>query len=185
MIAHEYVPIKSSHFKHQSLFLHEWNIVLPWIAISISSWFILKLDQQLVIIMLQVFTTKCVILVTWHPGVGVRCLLVTAMVWLPPAVLTCTWTIFSSAWFKLTWYPGQTYINTHSGMCTSISWRHTTNSLVCLSHTLLSYTSNAVVTSMQDRKAIEVGCTVVENGRISSCQWQWQNTARKQINLLA
>ena len=45
-------------------------------------------------------------------GIGGRCLLVTAVVFLPPVVSTCTSVIFSSAWFKLTWYPGQTHINT-------------------------------------------------------------------------
>ena len=70
----------------------------------------------------------------------------------------------------------RTNIHQHTFICTNTSRRHTTNRFVCLSHTLLPYTSwNAVVTSVQDRNAIERACVEsagVENGHISSCQRQ-------------
>ena len=106
---------------------------------------------------------------TWCPGVGGHCLMVTAVVCLPPVVLTfadfdmyiscfSSTRAVSSCWHGT---QGKHTSHTHSGIYTHISRRQTTNSLVCLSHTLLPYTRyRAVVIPMQYRNAVELPLVV-------------------------
>ena len=63
-------------------------------------------------------------------------------------------------------------------ICTLISWSHAFNNIVWLSYT----SCFAMMTSMQYSNAEDISFVSAHavNGVISSCQWDWPNTARKQ-----